>query len=190
MAIFGARNRKTRNSDPIFNRHLTSDGLVTGSHNANVDGSVTPVDYIMECMPGEIIRIARLLVLITDTGSFDSGGYGNGPVLTNGITLWVQYAGGVKVDFLNGDTIKKNVDWDGFCYDVDPSSYGSGDEALAVRWSMDKFNNGLGMTLLSGDKVGIRINDNMTNLVEQKFLIQGVQLGKTDPGWIVTVPEI
>lgn len=60
---------------------------------------------------GELVALRRMLIFIEDGGSFDSGLYGNGLALTNGITINVKDAGGLLFT-LTPEPIKTNGGWD------------------------------------------------------------------------------
>jgi hypothetical protein len=150
-----------------------SDPADSDNEDANKNYSVTPANFVLAPPAGEIWYVSRLLVYIQDTGSFDSGGYGNGVALTNGIQIKV-YEGAIEKSVLtNSQPIKQNTHWAKFCYDISISNFGSGDEALGARWT---FVNGGTYIRLDGDlsqKIQIELNDDMSILTSQTFLFQG-----------------
>jgi len=156
-----------------FFRQADTVGDGTGTKNAAVNGSVTPVKFILTPRTGErSLRIYRLLGFVVDTGTFDSGSYGNGITMTNGITMkHIDDSNRTILDFMDGDPVLKNPDWKRLCYDATVSSYGVGDEALAVRWTFT--NSGPPISIPFGDRIEIEINDDLTGLVNQRFTFEG-----------------
>lgn len=154
-------------------------GDESGNINANGDYSSAPRDFAIAPGPDQIFAVARLIVTIRDSGSFDSGFYGNNIVLTNGIQVEVRQGipngSSVLETSLTGPvTVKTNTDWASYCYDVAVSNFGQGDEVMAVRWT---FTRGGGYIVLRGsdqDFLTIRLNDNFTGLVYQAFNFQGL----------------
>lgn len=168
----------------LLNRPMTTDGLPTGSNNLNGVGSIeTPIDYFIEAQPGERLAIARVLIHIVDSGTFDSGSYGNGIVLTNGIQVFYK-RGSITVDVTDGLPIKTNVDWGRWCFDMRKSDFGQGNECLIAKWSLSAYGGRFGIILDPGDRVGVRIRDDLSDLVEQTIIAEGVHHGIPSPAWI------
>ena len=158
-------------------RFLDTVGNGTGTKNANVDGSVTPVEFKLVTVANEPWEIWRLLVFVRDTLAFSAEDYGNinGP-LTNGISICTVDADGeIMVDLCDGVEVVSNADWSRLNYDVAPLDFGSGDNYLVVRWSFNKM--GEPLHLKNGESLVITVNDDLTGLVEHRFGIQGVELG-------------
>ena len=145
------------------------------------DYSATPNDIYIQAQPGEVLQLHRIMVSVGDSGSFDSGSYGNGLALVNGIQgiLAVVPPGGgtlLEVSALEAP-IKTNTDWAGYVFDTRVDSYGSGNEQLSARWSFDKAGQPI---YLDGDKGGgekliVRLNDNFTGLTKHRFHVQGIR---------------
>lgn len=157
-----------------MSRRLVSDYISVhlrnaGSIEANVNGSVTPVEFAFS--PTEQCQIHRMIVTITDAGSFQSSEYGNLSALTNGIEFeWTD--GSDTVDFLDGVPIVSNQGWAERCYDAEPKDY-QGTQAVSqvVRWTFEK--SGIPLYLNAGDSLVVRINDDLTGLSQHRFLVQG-----------------
>lgn len=156
-----------------FFRYADTNGDGTGLTNANVDGSITPVVFKLEARGDEDgLEVARLIAFVRDTGSFDSGSYGNGVAMTNGITIGVYDANDILLtDILDGKAILTNVDWKRASYDITVSTFGAGSEAMSIRWTFTAA--GEPITLRSGRYIGVTINDNLTGLQEHTFQFQG-----------------
>ena len=157
--------------------HLTSDGIAhTGSNGSATGNYATVQRFWRGPAVGKKWVISRLLVTVEDSGSFDSGNYGNGVVLTNGISVQVWDGSNVDLDLTDSHPIKTNVDYAHFCYDVAISSFGVGNEYLNARWTFAKAGKGI---LLDGDateRIAVALHDDFTGLVDHHFLIQGYEV--------------
>lgn len=169
-------------SSLLLNRPMTTNGLPGGDMNINGDGSSTPIDYYVEALENEKLLVARAMIHVVDFGTFDSGSYGNGITLTNGIQIFYR-RGGIDLDVTNGLPVKTNVDWGRWCYDINISSFGIGNEALNARWSLTKYGTPWGIVLEEGDRLGVRLNDDLSGLVEQSIILEGVHLGTPNSAW-------
>jgi hypothetical protein len=156
-----------------IDRYLDLNGTGSGTKNMNQNYSVTSDIVFIQPTAGQIMRIERMLVYIQDTGTFDSGGYGNGTALTTGITVRLNGDGGVQ-DLTDGVPIKTNGHWARLCYDADHNGYGTGDEYLAVRWTFSKAGAPLRLDGDTNDRLEIVLNDDFSGLTEHYFLVQGV----------------
>lgn len=145
----------------------------SNNEDANKNYASTAANFIIAPPAGEIWYISRLLVYIQDAGSFDSGGYGNGSALTNGIQIKVYRDAVEQIALTNSQPIKQNTHWAKFCFDISVSKFGSGDESLGVRWT---FTNGGTFIRLDGDEsdsIKVELNDDFSVLTSQTFLFQG-----------------
>jgi len=159
----------------MFLRFADTNGDGTGTKNAAVNGSVTPVVFKIEPRGSErVLSLHRMIVSVVDSGSFDSGAYGNGLALSVGLEIAVYRSAddSVVLDLLDGNPIQKNIDWTWVCYDANVSNYGTGNESLNVRWTFTKA--GAPVTVSRGEYLGITVNDDLTGLVDQRFFIQGI----------------
>jgi len=161
-----------KNTSPILIRILDTTGDGTGTKDAigNYSGSVTR--FLIKPGVGEKFIISRMLGQIVDSGSFDSGSYGNGITLTNGITAGYR-KNGVEIDLLDGQVVKTNVDWAGVCYDVTHSNFGAGNEYLNFRWTFSKSGTWIELNGNNGDELWVGLHDNFTGLISQFFTVQG-----------------
>jgi len=135
--------------------------------------AVTAGVYQIAPPAGEIWQIARLVYYIEDVGSFDSGGFGNGAALTNGIILKVENATTVLNVLTAGLPIKKNTHWRRFCFDLEIDTFGLGNESMASRWSFFKSGAYLKLNGDNGEKITVTLNDDFSGIVSQTFLFQG-----------------
>jgi hypothetical protein len=170
------------NNALLLNRPMSTTGLPSGSMNINGDGSTTPIDYYIEALQNERLLVARVMVHIVDGGSFDAGSYGNGITLDNGMDLFYK-RDGIKYKITDSLPIKTNVDWGRWCYDIAVSEFGQGNEALNARWTLTKYGTPYGIILEEGDQLGIRVNDDMSDLIEQTLILEGLHLGTPNSTW-------
>jgi hypothetical protein len=143
-----------------------------GSRDANVNGSSTPVLFEYTSTEDHV-NVTRMLVTITDAGTFDALLYGNRVVLVNGIKVEIIRDGAVHLDLLDGEEITSNTDWAAICHDFTYHDIGSGDNRATVRWTFK--HSGHPLTLLTGDILRVTIQDDLTGLTGHYFQIQGYQ---------------
>jgi len=162
--------------EPLY-QFLSDNGAADGNNNVILDhsngGSPGLQSYFILAPAGWDYVINRMIVSIEDTGSFDSGGYGNGAQLTAGFQVRLWSSAGLKYDLLNGETIKQNGQWAQTCHDVTRHNFGSGNEWLTVRWTFGLAGHPL---ILQGDHAEsliVEARDNLTHLVSHHFMVQG-----------------
>lgn len=155
--------------------HLDTNGDGTGSTDANVNGSVTPVLFKLSPPESGWLRAARMLVHIRQGGVFRAETYGALGELANGIKIgWWNDADELVGDFLDGETITTNAGWGHWCYDVDLKTWGNGDSFILVRWTFAK--GGTVPILHPGSyHLGVQVNDDLTGLASHAFVIQGAR---------------
>ena len=124
---------------------------------------------------GRIAEIERMIVYVSDAGTFPSNKYGYNLTLTNGIRVYVRNAADeILLDLGAGHAIVKNADWGAMCYDVNFIDGGAGEDSMAVRWTFAKSGAPLYLKGRDGDYLSVELNDDFTDLVEHHFLIQGI----------------
>lgn len=160
-------NKRWRETAVHAARFADTVGDGTGSINANVDGSVTPVDFKVTIPAGKVGIVHRLIVTIRDSGSLDSGLYGNNITLVNGIDVIYKDPYGNETVRSAQHPIKSNIDWAAYCYDVEIHPWGSGDQGMFARYTFTK--DGAPLVLPAGSEYIIRINDDLTGLTAHHF---------------------
>ena len=154
-----------------FVKKLDTVGDGTGSTNQNVDGSSTPIIFKVKPASGEILNVTRIIFLLRDNSSFDSGGWGalGGTPLTNGCQL------GKKIDGVDYKTfeLKSNADIAGLCFDISHNNWGSGDEFLTARFTFTKLGAPIRLIGDNGDELNFTINDDLTGLTDQYITAEG-----------------
>jgi len=165
-------------------RLLSSNGLATGDKEITGDYSGAETPFYIAPPAGEVFYLNRMIGGIVDAGSFDSGSYGNGITLTNGIACRL-YRGGfaeanILLDLFDGCRIKTNTDWARACYDFQVSSFGSGDEYGIFRWTYTK--DGTDPIVLDGDRqdaLALLFHDDFTDLKGHGFCVRGIRKVKS-----------
>lgn len=137
-----------------------------------VDGSTTPVAF-RYVAPASGAKLMRCLIFYSDTGSFDATKFGNGITMTAGLEFAVVDSDGstVKLDLLNGETIKTNADISAVCFDTSHLTMGTGPETNAARWTFSKA--GAPLELETGDSFTVTVNDNLSGLNTFTIMVQG-----------------
>lgn len=154
----------------LRSRFMDSIGDGTGSINMSVDGSTTNQIFKIQANQGQILQLSRLLIFIQDSGTLDSGGFGNGSALTNGIIFnTVRYAGTPEQEILPGFQenqlpIKLNQEFKALCHDAIFSNYGSGSQSLSWRYTFTKDTNGTPIPLNHSlnEEFWVTIRDDLT----------------------------
>lgn len=162
---------------PVF-RYMDTVGDGTGTKSAT-GIYATPTEFKVVPAAGEVFELHRMIISLSDTaGSLDSGSYGNGIVLTNGIKVEIRNASGTIFALTNDRPVITNAEWGHLCYDVNVLNFGTGDEHLVVRWTFTKGYGG--PFIVDGDKgeyFAVILEDNFSGLTEHLFHIQGESRG-------------
>lgn len=152
------------------------DGNLT-NRNMNVDGSTTPVDFLVAPQDRYEYLVFRLMMKIRDGAGFRAERFGGIAELTNGLQLLIhagannpRYDEGEEVIFTE-EPIKNNADIGLYCFDVDLKTWGSGDSFLLARWSFERA--GEPIKLYAGDSLRVRVRDDLTALTNVAFMAQG-----------------
>ena len=141
----------------------------------NVDGSSTSVEFYWQVPTGRAVEIMRITIVMIDAamGYTEFGGFAS--VLTNGLKVEVKDANNTTlIDFFDGETIKSNEDFDTLSGGNSIIHPAAGDDALDVRWMISRAIPGTrGLTMDSGDKISVTVQDDLTGLVKFHWLVQG-----------------
>ena len=135
--------------------------------------AAAPEEFVYAPAGRQVAYIYRMIIFVQDGGTFDSGDYGNGITLTNGIKIEIKDADGTIMDLTDGHPIVVNPDWARLCYDVRVDSYGSGDQAMSVRWTFSNSGAPIRLDAGKGQYLAVVLNDNFSALIDQRFSIQG-----------------
>lgn len=157
----------------IFSRLLDTNGDQTGTTNANGNYSGAEEIFYIEPPATETYDVTRLIVTVEDASGFSATEYGNtAAALSTGIVVRVSDDQGVR-EVLTDDPITTNAEWGTYCYDVALKSWGAGNEVLLVRWTFSAAGDAIQLRGDANAKLEVVLNDDLTGLVQHKFLVQG-----------------
>ena len=163
---------------PYVVKHLADS---EGNHDANVNGSVTPVVFKLRPPTTGIYVLTRLVVNIEATQPFRTNTYGSLTALTNG--LRVGFFNDTTNEIVNDLTaehpIKTNVDWAMYAWPVELHAWGGGNSHLTARWSLDGLNTKMHVSAGSNLAIGIEVRDDLSTLVTHEFVVHGYSRGVT-----------
>lgn len=140
----------------------------------NVDGSVAPAEFKLAPPADEIWNVARMILFVQDSGSFDAELWGNGITMVNGIEFIVREKGVPSV--LRGEIVRTTGELASIMHDVNHHSFGIGDEFITARLTFTKYGNPIILDGSFGDKISVFINDDLTGLTVQNATFQGYVL--------------
>lgn len=148
---------------------LSSDGKGGGVVNLN---AAAPAAYTITPESHEVYVLKRMNVWQVDANFNAATGYGAGSALTNGITITVENASGIIVNY-TPVSIKTSFEW-ALLAGVDiPVIGGAGADALPIRWT---FNKGDGNIILDGSKgefLKVSFGDAMNFMDHLRIMVQG-----------------
>jgi hypothetical protein len=152
---------------------VSSNGDGTGTVHATGNYSVTPLKLKITPPEGKVYRIHSLMLVVEDNGGFNSGYYGNGIVVTNGISIKLRdELDNVVSDFTNGEPIKTTGLMAHFFDRLEYINYGTGDEVVRAiinfQESMGDF-----VELRYGESLEANFSDNFTGLIHHDLVAQG-----------------
>ena len=140
-----------------------------GTYNAIGDYSSTALDLSISPGEGRWLHIHSMSIKVEDT-DFDSGFYGDGITLTNGINVLAVNGSGSEYSFTE-EPIMTNADWAMYCEHVEEINFGKGLPYLTAHWHFKEA--GHPIILQNEDKFIVRLNDLFTGLTQHKFIIHG-----------------
>lgn len=143
------------------------------NRNMNVDGATTPVRFSLDVPAGQVYQVTRLIFILRDFGTMDSGGWGNngGSPLPNGLTVGVTI-NGTDYDF-TPIPWTSHVDLAAVSFDLNHHNWGAGDEFVVMRLTVQKAGTRIRLIGDDGDTLWMQVNDNLEHLVEQRCMVQG-----------------
>ena len=152
-------------------RNLTTNGLIGGTQEAAVDGSVTPVKYYIQPLEGEVYILNTVSVVVSDGSSVGLTDYGSIPgPLTNGIRFFSEKDG---VETLLGLTFKSNQQLVDLGPVRDRIRYNS-IILSAYDFNINQYaDRGFLLNGNKNDKYGVIIQDDLSSLTSQTFAVKG-----------------
>ncbi len=163
-------------AEDLLYRFLDTNGDGSGAKSAIGDysaGTGTPTAFKIVPPSTDLFTLSRVIVQIRDTGTIAAEEYGALPELSVGVVLRVMDAGGVVKDLTDGLPIKSNAAWGRVCYDIDISTFGTGDNFVECRWTFAKSGKFLELNGQAGEWLEAYLSDDLSGLVSHTFMVQG-----------------
>ena len=164
--------------DTPFDFDFVADSEAIGSSTAmNVDGSVTPVTFVLRTGQPSIdsaADVTRMMMACTTNDAVDLSGFGDGPALVNGMYLKVVRANGDVMNIMN---VKTNADLANMTFDF--TIYAATNPAQGLNGFVSRMtfsgqeHLGVVIRLGAGDDVEIVVQDDLTDIVELSVLLEG-----------------
>ena len=145
-----------------------------GSTSLNTDAAGSAVTYSYTVPSTRSAHIARCNMVLFDADQYP-GRFGDQESLTTGCKfVTIGTDGAQAFDFLDGETIKTNADFT-FLAGVDNKvDAGVANAARYVRWTIAKA--GQALLLRGGEGIGMVVQDDLSDMVDFKILVQGILL--------------
>lgn len=164
-------------SSNIISRFLDDSSDGTGATNAATNHT-SLTTYGIAPPSGTSFVITRMIVSMQDGSGMTATEYGNtGGALSNGIIIRVASASATNYTLTSpGEPIVINSGWGDYCYDVSVKSWGGAsptDDVLLARWTFSKSDRPVVLTGSQSDSLDVLINDDLSDLVSHRFLVQG-----------------
>jgi hypothetical protein len=152
---------------------LTSDGTPTGSHAANVNGSVTPVVFFAQPGPGTTIEVQNIGIRVSKTTNSELGDYGSISALSNGIIFKITHDGVTRPLEAIPATIRNNEELINLSPTINAVGYRN--NVIVEYYNITLFSVSCDTDLvLNGstlDSLSVTIRDDLTALAEHAFTI-------------------
>lgn len=153
-----------------FIRYFDTVGDLSGSKLFNINASGGIVRASLSCPEDELTVITSLRVVVSDTDPMDSGKYGNGLTLVNGINLILETNDNTLIfDYSTGgpDKVLTNGDYINWGLDVDYVNFGQGKAYMSATLS------NVTVKMEYGQKLSWILNDDFSLLNSHSFLARG-----------------
>lgn len=164
------RQRNEEKPENLLYKHLRN---IAGSRELNVNGDGAAVVFGYTAPGNTHVAVERLLLKMTDA-AMTMAKFGGLAALSTGLAVCVtDPAGTVVLDFTDGHNVRLNDDWHslGGTDVVTIDKPGSGDDFLAVRWTLAKC--GTPLWLPPGYTFQLVVNDDLTEISSFHAFIQG-----------------
>lgn len=153
-------------------RFLDTIGDTTGSDDMNVDGSVTPQVFMLECPPKYHVYLESVSIFIQDEGAFTANGYGGVAGLTNGLKVLFRQGETVIADVTDQVPIKSNSDWMSYSFEIHNFNFSGGQSVLAMSYNLAA--NGRPYKLSPGQNFAVIVRDDLTGLTKHRIRTSSV----------------
>lgn len=143
-----------------------------GIANMNVDGSVTPVVFVLTPKEDQVLHLLRMLIALEHSTAADDSLFGDLPALTNGVVIRVSNNGGTSFNTLT--TWHKNKDMKEDMYDVTyTDKAGGGNHGTNGRWTWKNVGNIINLDETENEIFQVVIQDDLTSLIDFQIKLQG-----------------
>lgn len=181
--VFGNALRMRGRVEDIDDRNWNSRYArdAAGAHNAIGDYSGGEHEFFVSPPATHIAVVHRVIVTIRDGAAFRAEGYGAIPGgLANGISIRVMQGATVLNDLMDGVPVQTNAEWQRTCYDFALSNFGAGDNYGFVRWTFARAGTPIRLDGTKGQRLGVFLHDDLTDLIAHNFIFQGYAVAATD----------
>ena len=162
-------------TDQIY-QALDETGDGTGNISQNVNGSITPVKFLIKPPSTHKYIFTRLNVFAIDSNWNNASFYGATAANANGIRIYIENDSGIVKEYTDNFKIKRARDW-ALLAGVDAVSIGSaGADPLTVRWTFERGGSDIVIDGSKGERFVMEIPDDLTGLIDQIAVIQGVRV--------------
>jgi hypothetical protein len=152
---------------------LDTVGDGTGAISQNVNGSVTPVKFLIKPPITEKYILKRLNIHAIDANWNNATFYGATGALLNGIRAYIEDDSGIIKEYTSNFKIKRSRDW-ALLAGTDAVSVGSaGADPLSVRWTFARGCSDITLNGANSERFVMEIPDDLTGLDDQIAVIQG-----------------
>jgi hypothetical protein len=175
---------------PVDQIYLAETSLVAYvSHDMNLDGSVTPIEFGLRSAETTDIDITVDITRIIWSGVCASGvdltKFGDLPPLTNGMALRKKLPGGLYQNILN---VHDNLDFINYAYDFDIYSAGVGQQGIdgfSCRLTFGGESKlGTVIRIAPDEDLELYIQDDLSGLLEFKCMFMGAQVEDPDSDFV------
>lgn len=170
-SLRNAYDRVSGSDVGIVFRNLTTDGLVGGPENTNVNGAVTPVKFYIQPLDGDFVSLRTVSVILSDAKNIKLEDYGGitGP-LTNGIIFYTVIDG---VESTLGLPFKSNRQLADLGPLISRLEYGNS-ASTSYKFNLAAVRErGLELVGSRGDQFGIIVRDDLSALIAHTFSVKG-----------------
>ena len=155
----------------LLEKKKTFFNIFLSDENKNIsatgDYSTELKNFTFQNKTRKMFFVEKLTIIIEDNGGFDKS-YAHGIELTNGIAIKYTEKKIEKKITYEGYPIKTNKDWIFYGCEIKRDSFEHGRWLLSVTFDFSGY-----VKLSFDDKIVISLNDNYTDIEDQKFLIRG-----------------
>ena len=167
---------------PIASTPQQKEVFLLAASNGETDNAVGDYSqggavFTIQPPAGEDWSIARVLIGMEARGELDSGGYGDGRALKNGVMMSYTM-NGKQVD-LFPFRVRRNAQYGLICFDVKDLQFGAGidnNSVLPARYSFFRSGQPIILKSETGDRIDVHLEDDLRGLVEHRFLFHGYKL--------------